>query len=300
MIGELLRYWTTLAPERVRKYGYLKRLIAIEFRERRNRGAWGPHLAHTRQFILKAVDLVPQPRIAVILGSGLLLDVPIEYLADRFERVYLVDIFHMPQVRRKLQRYLNVKLLSGDITGIFTMMKDHKAPGGKTPAPPPVIPHLADADLIVSCNILTQLAGPFNDLFRRTRGFGDADCDQLSQQVMEQHINAIALQAKGIGVLITDIERFAMQGETIVSRLDLLKELQLPPTQHPQFDEDWDWNIAPAPEEHPSQDIIHAVSARIYERGVPEEEKPADAVADEGELPAEDGDGLADEVLPQA
>jgi hypothetical protein len=299
VIGELLRYWTTLAPERVRKYGYLRRLIAIEFRERRNRGAWGPHLAHTRQFILKAADLVEQPRTAVIIGSGLLLDVPLEDLSDRFERVYLADIFHMPQVRRKVQRHLNVKLLAGDVTGIFAMMKDHKAPGGKTPAPPPRIPHLADADLIVSCNCLTQLAGPFNDLFRKTRGFADADCDQLSRQVMEHHIKAVAHDAKGIGVIITDTERFAMQGERIVSRLDLLKEAQLPGTQHPQYDEEWDWNIAPAPEEHPSQDVIHAVSARIYERGVPDEEKPAETAAeDEGELPPDDG--LADEVMPQA
>ena len=78
MIAECIRYWTTFAPERVRKYGYLKRLTALEFRERRCRAAWGPHLARTRQFILKAADLVPQPGTAVIVGSGLLLDDPVK------------------------------------------------------------------------------------------------------------------------------------------------------------------------------------------------------------------------------
>jgi len=224
--------------------------------------------------------------------------VPLEDLAERFERVYLVDIFHMPHVRRKARRYPNVKFLTGDVTGIFAMLKEHKTPGGRTPAPPPLIPHLADADLIVSCSCLSQLAGPFNDLFRRRRGFSDDDCDQLSRQVMEQHINAIALQAKGIGVIITDTERFAVQGDHTVSRLDLLQGLKLPPTQHQQYDEDWDWNIAPAPEEHRSHNIVHAVSARIYERDVAAEEQAAETQADEGELPQEDG--LADEVLPQA
>ncbi|TAL00555.1 MAG: hypothetical protein EPO08_13300 [Rhodospirillaceae bacterium] len=299
MIGEFLRYWTTLAPERARKYGYLKRLIALEFRERRCRGAWGPHLARTRQYIVKAIDLVPRPRSVVIVGSGLLLDVPLEDLADRFERVYLVDIFHMPQVRRAVRRYFNVKLLTGDVTGIFAMFKENKAPGPRTPPPPPRIPHLADADMIVSCNCLTQLAGPFNDLFRATRGFADADCDLLSAQVMEAHVAAIAQQAAGVGVLITDTERFAMQGDKIVSRTDLLKTVRLPPPPRPQFDEEWDWLIAPAPEEHPSQDMLHVVSARIYERQVPEEKVEAQVV-DTGEpvadLPAEDG--LADEITP--
>lgn len=35
MIGEFLRYITTFAPERIRKFGYLKRLIALAFRARR-------------------------------------------------------------------------------------------------------------------------------------------------------------------------------------------------------------------------------------------------------------------------
>lgn len=35
MIGEFLRYLTTFAPERTRKFGYLKRLIALEFRAKR-------------------------------------------------------------------------------------------------------------------------------------------------------------------------------------------------------------------------------------------------------------------------
>ena len=297
MIGELFRYLTTLAPERVRKYGYLKRLIALEFRERRCRGAWGPHLAHTRQFIVKAIDLVPRPRTVVVIGSGLLLDVPLEDLADRFERVYLADMFHMPQVRRKARRFLNVKLLTGDVTGIFGMLKENKAPGPRTPPPAPRIPYLADADMIVSCNCLSQLAGPFNDLFRATRGFADADCDMLSAQVIEKHLAAITQEAVGIGVVITDTERFAMQGDTIVSRTDLLKTVRLPATPRPLFDEEWDWMIAPAPEEHPSQDILHVVSARIYERQVPEETaKPEESGEPVEDLPQEDG--LADEEIP--
>ena len=82
MIAELFRYWTTFAPERVRKYGYLQRLIALEFREARCRDVWMEHVEKTKALIVKAADLVPRQRSAVILGSGLLIEVPMQEQAD--------------------------------------------------------------------------------------------------------------------------------------------------------------------------------------------------------------------------
>jgi hypothetical protein len=305
MLAELFRYWMTYAPERVRKYGYLKRLIALEFREKRCRTAWAPHAGKCRDIIVKAADLVARPRTAVIVGSGLWFEIPMQELASRFERIYLVDIFHMPEVRARARRYFNVKLLTGDVTGIFAMMKEHKYPGPLQPAPAPRIPHLAEADFVVSCNCMTQLAGPFNDLFRKERGFADKDCDMLAGQIMEEHVQAIATKTTGVALLITDTERFAMQGEKIVARTDLLKGVRLPPSTKIVNNEEWDWLIAPSPEEHPSQDMVHVVNGRIYQHQLPDEEK--DNVAevapeltatreDEGDLPFEDG--LAD-VRPE-
>ncbi len=275
MIGEFIRYMTTLAPERIRKYGYLKRLIALEFRAKRCATAWASHQRSTRNLIVKAAELCEQQRIAVVLGSGLLLEVPLKALASKFERVYLVDIFHMPQVQREAKKHFNVKLLTGDITGVFAAMKENRPPGPHTPAPPPRIPHLKEADLIVSCMCLTQLAGPFVEYFEATRGFSDLDSDKLAYQIMEQHANAIANEATGIGVIITDTERFAMQDDKIVSRTDLLKALRLPLTPTLAHNEEWDWLIAPHPEEHPSHDYIHSVTAKVYQRNVATEEAVA-------------------------
>lgn len=276
MIGEFIRYLTTFAPERTRKFGYLKRLIALEFRARRCATAWASHQRNVRNVIVKAADLCEQHEIAVILGSGLLLEVPLKALAEKFERVYLVDIFHMPQVRRETKKHFNVKLLTGDITGVFAAMKENRPPGGHTPAPPPRIPHLKEADLIVSCMCLTQLAGPFVDYFEKTRGFSDLDSDKLAYQIMEQHCKAIATEATGVGVIITDTDRFAMQDDKMVSRTDLLKALKLPPTPNIIHNEEWDWLIAPHPEEHPSHDYIHAVTAKVYQRNASEEDPAKD------------------------
>ncbi|MEQ9449093.1 MAG: hypothetical protein RLN70_09345, partial [Rhodospirillaceae bacterium] len=221
-------------------------------------------------------------------------------LAERFERVFLVDMFHMPQVRREVKKHFNVKLMSGDVTGVFLMMKENRPPGPHVPAPPARIPHLKDADLIVSCNCLTQLAGPFTDHFEKTRGFSELDSDKLAYQIMEQHAKAIAEEATGIGVIITDEDRIAMQDDKMVSRTDLLKALKLPPTPTVVHNEEWDWLIAPHPEEHPTHDIIHTVTAKVYERNVQEDDEKKDENGDEKnddlppELDAELNEGLGD------
>ena len=108
------------------------------------------------------------------------------------------------------------------------------------------------------------------------RGFSDLDSDKLAYQIMEQHTKAIATEATGVGVVITDVERIAMQDDKIVSRTDLLKALKLPPTPTIIHNEEWDWMIAPHPEEHPSHDYIHVVDAKIYQRNVSEEDEAKD------------------------
>ena len=302
MIGEFLRYLTTLAPERTRKFGYLKRLIALEFRAKRCATAWASHQRATRNFIMKAAELCEHQRIVVVLGSGLLLEVPLKALAEKFERVYLVDIFHMPQVRREARKHFNVKLLTGDITGVFQAMKENHPPGLHVPAPPPRIPHLKEADLIVSCNCLTQLAGPFTAHFEKTRGFSDLDSDKLAYQIMEHHAKAIATEAAGVGVIVTDTERFAMQDDKVVSRTDLLKAYRLPPSPSIIHNEEWDWLIAPHPEEHPSHDTIHSVSGKIYQRHISDEELAKEkngGLALDAQAPVQDsglGDVLGDLV----
>jgi hypothetical protein len=303
MLGELWRYWTTFAPERVRKFGYLKRLIALEFRAQRCAAAWEPHIRHCRNMIVKAADLCEQQKSCVILGSGLLLEVPLGALASRFDVVYLVDIFHMPQVQAEAKKHFNVKLLTGDITGIFQAMKERKAPGPNVPAPPPRIPHLKEADLVVSCNCLTQLAGPFAEHFEQTRGFSELDSDKLAFQVMEAHVKAIAHETTGVGLVITDVERYVMSGEKIVSRTDLLKAYKLPDTPNHLHNEEWEWSIAPAPEEDPARDVEHLVEAKVYQHRKAEEGEAAPAPAtgevDDRPLPPELNDAFVDEAPPK-
>ncbi len=80
MLAEWFRHLTTPCPRPLRDMGYLKELIAMDARHRRCREAWVSHLEACKNVILDAaLDVtrgVPR-RKAVVLGSGLLLDIPI-------------------------------------------------------------------------------------------------------------------------------------------------------------------------------------------------------------------------------
>ena len=301
MLAELFRYWTTFAPERVRKHGYVKRLIAQEFRFKRNEHAWAEHNLNCCTFIVEAADKCPRHKIAVVLGSGLLLDVPLRSLAERFERVYLVDMFHMPKVRAQAKKHFNVKLMYGDITGIFAMMQEGDYPGGSIPPPEPRIPHLNDADLIVSANCLTHLAPPFCKHLEDTRHLTEFDQDKLTLQIMEAHVEAIANAPTAVGAIITETERFVLARNRVVSRKNLIPGLTFPSTATLSHNLEWQWLYGPAGEDHPTQDVEHTVVTRLYERFVPDEAEGEDGLedtrsrprADEGDLPSE-GSGVND------
>ena len=59
MLAEMFRYVTTFAPERVRKHGYLKKLIDLEFRYKRGEHAWADHILNCRTFIVTVAENVP-------------------------------------------------------------------------------------------------------------------------------------------------------------------------------------------------------------------------------------------------
>jgi hypothetical protein len=304
MLAELFRYWTTFAPERVRKYGYLRRLIALEFQHKRNEHAWQEHVMNCRTFIAESAEKCPRHKIAVVLGSGLLLEVPLRTLADHFERVYLVDMFHMPQVRAEVKKYLNVKMLYGDITGIFAMMAEGEYPGDGIPAPAARIPHLNDADFIVSANCLTHLAPPFCDYLGEARYMTEFDQDKLTLQIMDAHVGAIVDNTPAVSAIITDTERFVLAGNRVVRRKSLIPGFRWPDGATLAQSLEWQWLISPAGNRNDRTDIEHTVVTRLYEHLAPaEDEDQGDGLEDDdnsrlGEAMTDEkgslGDGLED------
>ena len=104
-----LDYLAVPVPRHVRRMGYVREPRALRARGDRCRGAWRPHLERTRALILEAAAHCEQSRSALVISSGLLLDIPLEELSRQFESVVLVDIVHVWSVHRQDWRFSNVR-----------------------------------------------------------------------------------------------------------------------------------------------------------------------------------------------
>lgn len=122
MLADLIRLVAMPAPLDHRRVGCVSDSVRLASRSRRCRAAWAPHLAATREAILASAATAGRRRTAIVLGSGLLDDVPLAELAAGFERVVLVDAVHPWSARRSARRFSNVERLTADLSGSFAFL----------------------------------------------------------------------------------------------------------------------------------------------------------------------------------
>jgi len=255
VILELLEYLTTDCPAEVRRLGYLKEAIAIKARYRRQCEAWGPHLARSRAFVGAAAERLTRRRTALVLGSGLLLDIPLGALSASFERVLLADLVHLRQARRIAARHPNVSLATADVTGLSAGFRDRIRDGWRgTPVPQPrLFQDDASIDLVVSANLMAQLPVMPAAALRRA-GCDDETVRAFCRAVVEAHLAYLAgFQAKVC--LVTEVSREAIGRDGAVLRIeDALFGLRLP-----DEDASWSWDLAPRGEVDGAYEIRNRV-----------------------------------------
>ncbi len=243
MLAELLTYMLTPCPRHLRAMGYLRGLIAIKARHRRCAEAWAEHLAHSRALILRAADKCPSHDKVVVLGSGLLLDIPLADLSRMFAEVELVDIFHMPMVRRAAARFANVRIEAIDVTGVVENVYQAAISGDGLPTPRSGNLPTDGADLVVSANLLTQLPYlPLKYLEERKTGSSKIEREELARALIRAHLADLEA-AEGIFCLIAEMERLVTDGAEIIDREDALHGVSLP-----FKGDEWAWEVAPPPE----------------------------------------------------
>lgn len=248
MLAEWITFLTTPCPWPLRRLGYLREVIGTQSRYRRCAAAWAPHLENSRRAILAAAHDLPARRKVTVLGSGLLLDVPLAELAALFDEVALVDVLHLRPVRRAARRFSNVRLIAADVSGVIGQLPD---PGAVPPSPD--LPD-GDADLVVSANLLTQLPFlPCRWLSRR------ADSEEaiaaFARALMGEHLQALA-RLPGRVCLITEVEHRLCNGGDTVSTFDPLYGLDVGTAT-----DEWLWDIAPSPEINRRYDVRYRVVA---------------------------------------
>lgn len=267
MLIEMLEYRLTPDGPLSQDYDYLAQAVSLGARYRRQRKAWAPHVEQCRRFILDAVAQVPASRTptggrALVAGSGRLIEIPLAALAERFREVILLDMAQPMITRRLARRYPNVRLATGDATGVLHALSAALKSSGPPPDPAQAVPPFAGErfDFALSANLASQLPLlPDEALERRRPDVGDAARRAFGRALIERHFRWLR-EIAGTAALYSDIEsRWTDAAGREVERDDTLWGAELPPPQR-----QWDWLIAPAPEEEKLYDLRHTVAGWVF------------------------------------
>ncbi len=250
MILEALNYaatWLLTTPAHRKAIRYSVNLWS---RAGRCAAAWREHEENSKAAIVEAIGSLNQRRTAVVLGSGLLRDVPIIELSRAFDTVVLVDLVHLASVRGwlTLKGLKNVRLIERDLSGYDTLK------AGQEPEPLAFLRQVPFLDFVVSANLLSQIGTGATKRLELERP-GSMPEDTLPR-LIRAHLDGLAgLTCKSL--LVTDIsyaviDRAGKRHETF----DLLHGVDVPAHRA-----EWEWPVVPEGEESGDYRIVHKVIA---------------------------------------
>ena len=150
--------------------------------------------------------------MAVILGSGLLLDIPLADLSRTFREVVLVDVVHPHSVFCRAKWYRNVRLVRAD----------------------------AEVDFVASVNLLSQLPHLPTAYLDKNAPRPERETDAFARQLIESHLDYLQ-RLPGVVSLITDVEKQQVdRNGKVIQQFDLLYDVR-----PPRHDDDWLWAHVP-------------------------------------------------------
>ncbi len=258
MLYEFFQHSLTLCPRQIRDMGYLRELIGLRSRYNRCKAEWQPHLRHCQDWISHAIKYCNNRDKVVVLGSGLLLDLPLKELARNFKQVILVDIFHLAPVRKIIRPYDNVDLVTMDITGFSELLYMHVSEGFQLSWPEKANVDVNSSDLVISSNVLSQLwVVPMEFAAKKNI---ELDREMLAK-LLKDHL--IVLRKSGGRIcLITEIEHRLCKDGKLTEKSDPLFGISIPRVLK-KYSMCWDWNFAPHPERHEEYDFVYRVKAYL-------------------------------------
>lgn len=265
MLPELLLQLVTTAPRGLRRMGLVADAIGLWSRGTRQRRDWRPHEARCHAAVRRALEGVERRRKAVVLGSGLLRDVPIQDLLSTFDRVVLVDAVHLPMVRVRMALRSGVTLLTRDLTGLSAWLA---GTAGERAEPLADLAGDPEVDFVLSANVLSQLPIGVDTFLDKVPRRADVLPKDLAARSVTWHLADLQLFRCAV-CLLTDVEmREEDRGGRVVDRLDLTRGHALPTP-----DEAWDWTVAAFGEIERDRRFVHRVHAYPHWR------KPVDPPA---------------------
>lgn len=225
--------------------GFPAEVAGIGARYRRRQAEWAEHVEKSRSVILRGAERAGQRRKAVILGGGLLNDVPLAELAGMFREVVLVDLIHPFASLWRTRRLRNVRHVTADITA--TVAAAYRVAWDADRTLPKSEPSLflddPEVDFTASVNLLSQLPCMPMEYLSRQGTHSKEKVEEYARDLIRAHL-AYLDRLPGRVALVTDFERLKISptGE-VVERRDLFFGVPWPARG-----EEWEWKLAPAPE----------------------------------------------------
>jgi hypothetical protein len=231
------------APSRkiLRRMDYISDQKGILRRYLRENDGWNEHIRKSGDFITEVLQS-NEINYIVVLGSGWLLDFPVEKILNLVPKITLVDIHFPPQVLRKVKNLKRVDCVAADITGgyiesVYQQLK--KSPMEFNLREKINPPHIAPekGKLIISLNILNQLDILLVDYINQKTMPGKEWINQFRKTLQEAHIRMLKEHPF---ILITDYREILIntKGERLEEKELIFTEL--PPGDREQ---EWEWQF---------------------------------------------------------
>ncbi|MBO7125274.1 MAG: hypothetical protein J6V74_05465 [Bacteroidales bacterium] len=221
-----------------RRIGYVRDQQGILNRYVRESENWNQHLEHTKSFVLESVQHTKKRDSIAFLGSGWLLDVPLDEITKLFDEVYLYDIVHPEQVVVKTKKMKNVHLVTCDLTGGAVALAENSASFEQFVAGLSSLSLSDDFnrfDMVVSVNILNQLDIILCDYLLEKFSVPEDQLIPVRQFVQQFHVDMLPI---GKTCVITDFEE---ENESIVDGSRTNKNLLHCAFPAIQVRKEWTW-----------------------------------------------------------
>ncbi len=226
----------------LRRMGYIFDQSGIYNRYAREMENWNAHLEKTKQYICNFI-INNQFDTASILGSGWLLDIPLDFLSPRLEKIVLYDVNHPAQIKQKLKEYRCVKLVTADITGgliqsvygAVKLFRKNKKKTGITELKFTGFRPSEQTDCYISLNVLNQLDILIIDYLKKYRIYSPEELNVLRTAIQKSHLDTMPGNRS---CLITDYEELMYRDEDPPVTLKKLLYTDLPEGKNIQR---WEW-----------------------------------------------------------
>lgn len=236
MIIEFIQYLFESTSKHARSFGHLHESIAILKRQKRNQQAWKEHQDNCKNEIINFCQNVNPKNSILVLGSGLLHEIPIEYLQKNFKKVTLVDIVHLNFVKKYTKKYSNIELIEHDISEVE---KDLTKGNFVNRIPTRFINE--EFSVVISANLMSQIPLNLKKYIDRSKLHEDEKyIDRFCQSAYENHYKYLK-NFECPTLLITDIETNLVDIQNNIIESDSPSLAHILPKAH----KEWIWNIAP-------------------------------------------------------